>query len=99
MQIKGGGDKLLLSDGTCAIIENVKVKQLSEPETTYNFEVEDFHTYFVSDSNVLVHNMCGTPETAPDDFTKLKNGQGWRDKKWKCVEKRYATQGSLGCIK
>ena len=51
-------DKLLLSDGTCAIIENIKVEQLSEPETTYNFEVEDFHTYYVSDSNVLVHNMC-----------------------------------------
>lgn len=51
-------DKLLLSDGTCAIIENIKVEQLSEPETTYNFEVEDFHTYYVSDSNVLVHNRC-----------------------------------------
>ncbi|MCC3865706.1 HINT domain-containing protein [Terrisporobacter petrolearius] len=22
----------------------------------YNFEVEDFHTYFVSDASVLVHN-------------------------------------------
>ena len=24
----------------------------------YNFEVEDFHTYFVSDASVLVHNAC-----------------------------------------
>ena len=73
-------DKLLLSDGTYAIINSVAVETLENPETTYNFEVEDFHTYFVSDSNVLVHNRCGTPDTAPDDFTKLKNGQGWRDK-------------------
>ena len=24
----------------------------------YNFEVEDFHTYYVGDTNVLVHNTC-----------------------------------------
>ena len=23
-----------------------------------NFEVEDFHTYYVGESSVLVHNMC-----------------------------------------
>lgn len=28
------------------------------PETTYNFEVEDFHTYYVSNSDILVHNSC-----------------------------------------
>ena len=73
-------DKLLLSDGSYGIINSIAVETLENPETTYNFEVEDFHTYFVSESNVLVHNRCGTPDTAPDDFTKLKNGQGWRDK-------------------
>ena len=51
-------DKLLLSDGTYAIINSVAVETLENPETTYNFEVEDFHTYFVSESNVLVHNRC-----------------------------------------
>ena len=51
-------DKLLLFDGTYAIINSVTVETLENPETTYNFEVEDFHTYFVSDSNVLVHNKC-----------------------------------------
>ena len=52
------GDKVLLSNGNSAIIESVEVEKLSEPETTYNFEVADFHTYYVSDSKVLVHNMC-----------------------------------------
>lgn len=51
-------DKVLLSDGSCAIIESVEVEKLSEPETTYNFEVSDAHTYYVSDSKVLVHNIC-----------------------------------------
>ena len=51
-------DQVLLSDGSCAIIEEIQVEQLSAPETTYNFEVADFHTYYVSDSKVLVHNKC-----------------------------------------
>ena len=51
-------DQVLLSDGSCAIIEEIQVEKLFEPETTYNFEVADFHTYYVSESNVLVHNAC-----------------------------------------
>ena len=51
-------DQVLLSDGSCAIIEAIQVEKLSAPEVTYNFEVADYHTYYVSDSKVLVHNMC-----------------------------------------
>lgn len=54
------GDKVLLSDGTLCEVEGVSCKKLSEPETTYNLEVADFHTYYVSDACVLVHNAdCG----------------------------------------
>ena len=54
------GDKVLLSDGTLCEVEAVSCKKLSEPETTYNLEVADFHTYYVSDACVLVHNLnCG----------------------------------------
>ena len=49
---------MLLSSEVCAIIEAIQVEQLEAPETTYNFEVADFHTYYVTKSNVLVHNMC-----------------------------------------
>ena len=51
-------DKVLLSDGSYGIINSVAVKTLKSPETTYNFEIEDFHTYYVSEANVLVHNRC-----------------------------------------
>ena len=37
--------------------------------TTYNFEVEDFHTYFVGDSALWVHNMCGGDATKGGDET------------------------------
>ena len=56
------GDKVLLSSGGYAIIEFVKSKHYDKPQTTYNFEVKDFHTYFVG-IGVCVHNRnCGIPE-------------------------------------
>lgn len=43
---------------TDGIINRIKVEVLAEPQTTYNFEVEDFHTYYVGENEVLVHNKC-----------------------------------------
>lgn len=52
------GDRVLLSDGKYGIIEKIEIEKLEIPETTYNFEVEDFHTYYVGKSGILVHNRC-----------------------------------------
>jgi len=64
------GASLLLSTGTCAIIEAIQIEQLSKPETTYIFEVADFHTYYVTDSKVLVHNTC-----KPESPVKLSKSE------------------------
>lgn len=64
----GVGTKLLLSCGKEVIIEEVKVEQLETPETTYNFEVEDFHTYYVTESKVLVHNKCRETDNPLEDI-------------------------------
>lgn len=58
---------MLLSSGKEVIIEKVEVEQLTESETTYNFEVADFHTYYVSDSKVLVHNKCANRKRFTED--------------------------------
>ena len=70
-------DKLLLSDGSYGIIISVKIEELESPETTYNFEVADFHTYYVSDSNVLVHNSCKEVEAVAEKlgYSKVKGQQ------------------------
>ena len=73
-------DKVLLSDGSCGIIEEIQFEQLETLETTYNFEVADFHTYYVSDSKVLVHNMCRSQNPkAPEklNFDKKQVGKKW----------------------
>ena len=49
---------VLTSEGKRAIIKAVRPIHYKTPQTTYNFEVEGFHTYYVG-NGVLVHNMNG----------------------------------------
>ena len=52
------GDKLELQSGEDAFIEAVHHEKLAKPIQVYNFEVDDFHTYYVGPDCVLVHNVC-----------------------------------------
>ena len=52
------GDRLELQNGEDAFIEAVHHEKLAKPIQVYNFEVEDFHTYYVGPACVLVHNAC-----------------------------------------
>ncbi len=61
------GDILRLSDGALIPVSAISVEKLEQPETTYNFEVAEFHTYYVGESEVLVHNTC-----AKDALSKAK---------------------------
>lgn len=95
-------DKLLLSNGKTVIIDSIEIESLKSPETTYNFEVADFHTYYVTDSNILVHNMCraeamkqakeylGIEEDAiPDSVDYIQIDRGVRGKPYKAKVYRY----------
>ena len=50
------GDKLVSVNGEDLIIEDYYLELTEEPVSVYNFQVEDFHTYFVGDCAVWVHN-------------------------------------------
>ena len=56
MQLRAG-DILVLVNGDYVVVEKVQHEILEAPVTVYNFQVEDYHTYFVA-SGVLVHNSC-----------------------------------------
>ncbi len=51
------GDMLVLLNGEFVVVENVQYEILETPITVYNFQVADYHTYYVADG-VLVHNAC-----------------------------------------
>ena len=57
------GDILVLVNGKYVVVEKVQHEILEAPVTVYNFQVEDYHTYYVA-SGVLVHNKCGGETTA-----------------------------------
>ena len=49
-------DILVLQDGSRIPIEKVQYEMLASPVTVYNFEVADWHTYYVGENSTLVHN-------------------------------------------
>ena len=52
------GTSIVTRAGPCAVLE--KVTRRFKSATVYNFEVEDFHTYFVGKDELWVHNNCVT---------------------------------------
>ncbi len=68
-------DKLLLSNGKTVIIDSIEIETLESHETTYNFEVADFHTYYVTDSNILVHNRCPLGKNMEKAGTKFSEDE------------------------
>ena len=52
------GDILVLVNGEYVVVEKVQHEILETPITVYNFQVEGYHTYYISDIGILVHNKC-----------------------------------------
>ncbi|SFR61828.1 polymorphic toxin-type HINT domain-containing protein [Anaeromicropila populeti] len=88
------GDRVRLECGKQALVEQVTVEKLINLVKVYNFEVEDFHTYYVGEQSVLVHNMCSKmnePLGEADEVGKLKSiGNGT----WESTEGLIYGQGS-----
>ncbi|MBX9784362.1 MAG: hypothetical protein K2X48_13815 [Chitinophagaceae bacterium] len=53
------GDNTVLYNGEALAITHIEI--VAQHTTVYNFEVEDFHTYYVSEQRVLVHNSGPMP--------------------------------------
>jgi len=62
-------DEVLLYNNIIGTVIKKELQILDHYETTYNFEVEDNHNYYVSDSCVLVHNEC-IKKLDVDDFMR-----------------------------
>jgi len=60
-------DEVLLYNNVKGEVIKKELQILDHYETTYNFEVEDNHNYYVSDSCVLVHNDCGVEANKHND--------------------------------
>ena len=54
-------DQLELWSDKAAFVHSIRIEKLDQSIQVYNFEVEDFHTYFVGENCVLMHNVCKIP--------------------------------------
>ena len=76
-------DELLDVNGNVLLVENFDVELTEEPVKVYNFQVEDFHTYYAGEFRILVHNADYKitlsrekyPESAKHIEDAIKNGQ------------------------
>ena len=67
------GDILVLVNGEYVVVEQVQHELLESPVATYNFEVQDFHTYYVGESAVLVHNLCKVQTGGAKEYSISKS--------------------------
>ena len=84
------GDILVLVNGEYVVVEKIQHEILEAPITVYNFQVEDYHTYYVSDTGILVHNTCGnrgqlkknmlSEEPAPGPEYQAHHGLPWKNR-------------------
>ena len=95
------GDYVETADGEQLLVTNVEKETLAEPVPVYNFEVEDWHTYYVSEEKVLVHNngcmeSSGTGRSNPWDiytkqiFNNSIDVSGWNKGSFDSVEESVA---------
>ena len=52
------GDELTLQSGDVAVVQDALCNNLIESVAVYNFLIEDWHTYYVGEIGMLVHNLC-----------------------------------------
>ena len=65
------GDILVLVNGEYVVVEKVQHEILEAPVTVYNFQVEDYHTYYVA-NGVLVHNVCKAKSSIKQNSSLVK---------------------------
>ncbi len=77
------GDTILLANGENRKVDSVEIEFLDDPVTVYNFEVADWHTYFVGNTGVLVHNAniqaCSDAASSAGGNGKAGNAAGAGD--------------------
>ena len=59
------GDYVETSDGRILRANKAETEYLEKSITVYNFEVEDGHTYFTSEKEIFVHNICSVTPIKP----------------------------------
>ena len=67
--------RLHTANGEVVTVTYNKEEWLSESIKVYNLEVEDLHTYYVTNDSVLVHNEYGADKKVGSYVIEFENGK------------------------
>ena len=67
------GDILVTVNGEYVVVEQIQHEILEKPIAVYNFQVEDYHTYYIGSEGILVHNSCSMASSLPLDGTQMNS--------------------------
>jgi hypothetical protein len=57
------------AEGSYAVVEGIRLERRAE--RMFNLTVDEAHTFFVGEQQLLVHNTCGVPQAAYDTLSFL----------------------------
>ena len=76
-------------NGEDLVIEKFFIEETAESVSVYNFQVEDYHTYFVGESAVWVHNKCKTTQNPDGSYdVEAEYKDGWTDDQKRAADKK-----------
>ena len=74
------GFELMDNNGNTHVVEQIFRETLhDETVKVYNFQVEEYHTYYVGDSCLLVHNASNYDNVSPERRRHILEGEGPND--------------------
>ena len=75
------GSELINDKGDIVCVENIRRETNREGVEVFNFKVEDFHTYYVGENGILVHNAnCRLFSNSDGTYDiEMKNKKGWSE--------------------
>lgn len=97
------GDYVVDSNGNCLVVQDTQINNYANGVTVYNFTVENNHTYYVGESQTLVHNACdkiaserrkGVQHAWQQEKTAIKNNQSLYN--WTSTEKQKILSAKWG---
>lgn len=81
------GDCIQTADGGYLEITAIEQQTLDEPITVYNFTVDDNHSYYVGENELLVHNVsCGG-----EPQKMYKNNNGYDAAQTKLLDEKFVS--------
>lgn len=88
-------DKIVTYSNLYSNVTDIKVNRYSTPVEVFNFEVDDWHSYFAGDENLLVHNTCAQSKSISSKALKELKRMGL-DKKFQNALSKGLAPGRYG---